>query len=300
MYDTHTVAGAYSGVAKGSNLKPAVQLYPGPDSSALPEFLPLHGLAVEPFGEEHVADPMDHRLAAADVSDASRDVGNQTVDRRGEAARAVRGTVTRARHRRMVREAGIPPHERPELGVVHEPVRVARPVGERRGPPEAGRVEPGQHRTDRHDADLLGDEERAPRVGAREDEAAERPLEAYLVAGLEAAEPLRADPCGRDVGTEREHLGGLRGRGDRVGADGLRAERDRHPLAGVELEGRRLLHAEVDLEDLGREPPDRFDARAALARLHGTRLSAPGRAGGPPRRSSRAAPARHAGRRSRP
>src|SRR5207247_6708675 len=93
----------------------------------------------------------------------------------------------------------------------------------------------------RYDGDRRGDEERAPRVGAREDEAAERPLEAYLVAGLEAAEPLRADPCGRDVGAEREHLGGLRGRGDRVGADGLRAERDRHPLAGVGLEGRRVL-----------------------------------------------------------
>src|SRR5256885_10194210 len=35
---------------------------------------------------------------------------------------------------------------------VREPARVARPVGEGRGAPEAGRVELGQDRADRHDA----------------------------------------------------------------------------------------------------------------------------------------------------
>src|SRR2546427_11607824 len=69
------------------------------------------------------------------------------------------------------------------------------------------------------------------------------PYTTLFRSGLEAADPLRADPCGRDVGAEREHLGGLRGRGDRVGADGLLAERDRHPLAGVELECRARVEA---------------------------------------------------------
>src|SRR5256885_1889225 len=182
---------------------------------------------------------------------------------------------------------------------VREPARVARPVGEGRGAPEAGRVELGQDRADRHDADLFGDEEGTPRIGAGEDEAAERPLEADGVTGLEAAKPLGDEPAGRHVGAEREPRGGARRRGDRVGADGLRPERDRYPLARDELERRRLVQAEVGLEDLGREPTDRVDPCPALEGLHGGPLSPPGDAGGSPRRSSRAAPAPRGARRSR-
>src|SRR2546427_4072519 len=216
-----------------------------------PEFLPLDGLAVEALGDEDVADAMDHRLAPADVGDEPGDVGDQTRDRLGEAARSVPRGARSARHHRMVREAGVPPGQRAERRVVCEPARVARPVGERRAAPEARRVELGQDRADRHDTDLLGDEERTPRIGAGENEAAERPLEADGVAGLEAPEPLRADSAGSHVGAEREPRGELRRRGDRVGADGLRAERDRHPLARGELERGRLLQPKVDLQDLG-------------------------------------------------
>src|SRR5207245_872846 len=158
-----------------------------------PEFLPLDGLAVEALGDEDVADAMDHRLAPADVGDEPGDVGDQTRDRLGEAARSVPRS---ARHRRMVREAGVPPRERAERRVVCEPARVARPVGERRAAPEARRVELGQDRADRHDTDLLGDEQRTPRIGAGENEAAERPPEAAGAAGLAAPEPLRADSAG--------------------------------------------------------------------------------------------------------
>src|SRR2546425_4906977 len=71
-----------------------------------PEFLPLDGLAVEALGDEDVADAMDHRLAPADVGDEPGDVGDQTRDRLGEAARSVPRS---ARHRPLVREAGGPP-----------------------------------------------------------------------------------------------------------------------------------------------------------------------------------------------
>src|SRR2546428_67211 len=216
-----------------------------------PEFLPLDGLAVEALGDEDVADAMDHRLAPADVGDEPGDVGDQTRDRLGEATRSVPRGARSARHHRMVREAGVPPGQRAERRVVCEPARVARPLGERRAAPEARRVELGQDRADRHDTDLLGDEERTPRIGAGENEAAERPLEADGVAGLEAPEPLRADSAGSHVGAEREPRGELRRRGDRVGADGPRAERDRHPLARGKLERGRLLQPKVDLQDLG-------------------------------------------------
>src|SRR5438132_5298432 len=201
-----------------------------------PEFLPFDGFAVEAPGDEDVADLVDHRLAARDIADEPHDVGDQGPDCLGEAARPVPCRAPCPRHHRMVDEAGIPPRERAELRVVREPARVARPVGEGRGAPEAGRVELGQDRADRHDADLFGDEEGTPRIGAGEDEAAERPLEADGVTGLEAAKPLGADPAGRHVGAEREPRGGARRRGDRVGADGLRPERDRYPLARDELE----------------------------------------------------------------
>src|SRR5207249_7995133 len=46
------------------------------------------------------------------------------------------------------------------LFVVDEPAGVTRPVRERRRSAKARRVEPGHDRAYRHDADLLGDEER--------------------------------------------------------------------------------------------------------------------------------------------
>src|SRR5919198_3610961 len=132
----------------------------------LPELLPLDRLAVEALGDEDVADAVDHRLAAAHVGDEPGDVGDEVPDGLGEAARSVPRRARRGGHHGMVREARIPPRERAELRVVREPARVARPVDERRGASEARRIELGQDRADRHDADLLGDEERTPRIGA--------------------------------------------------------------------------------------------------------------------------------------
>src|SRR5207245_11745409 len=73
---------------------------------------------------------------------------------------------------------------------------------------------------------------------------------AIYTLSLHDALPI-SDSAGSHVGAEREPRGELRRRGDRVGADGLRAERDRHPLARGELERGRLLQPKVDLQDLG-------------------------------------------------
>src|SRR5262252_10676169 len=128
-----------------------------PLSSAMaptsPEFLPLHGLAIEPLRREHVPDAVD-RLASPG------DIGHESIHAR-------RQPVHHHRHRLgddgMIREARVTTREGPELRVVDEPAAVARPVNERRRSAEPCRVEPGHDRADRDDADLLGHEERAAR-----------------------------------------------------------------------------------------------------------------------------------------
>src|SRR5437762_13447837 len=84
----------------------------------LPELLPLHGFAIQPLCDEDVAGAMDRLLAAGDVGDEPRHVGDQAQDRLGQAARPVGGGSGGARRGRTVREAGIPPRERSELRVV--------------------------------------------------------------------------------------------------------------------------------------------------------------------------------------
>src|SRR3989304_208814 len=110
-----------------------------------------------------------------------------------------------ARDHRVIDERGMPPRERAALGVVDEAAGIPRPGDEPRGPAEAGLAGPGEERADRHDPDLLGDEQRAPRVGPREHEAAERPREPDGGARREPGEPAGAEPAPRHVGAHRDH-----------------------------------------------------------------------------------------------
>src|SRR5439155_504843 len=98
-----------------------------PARARSPELLPLDRLAGKAPGDEHVADPVDHRLAARDVGDEAGHVLDAPADDLGEAARAVRPRSRRARHHGMVREPGIAARQRAELRVVREPARVAPP-----------------------------------------------------------------------------------------------------------------------------------------------------------------------------
>src|SRR3990172_9502687 len=63
-----------------------------------PEFLPLHGLPVEPLGHEQVADAVDHPLAATHVRDEPRDLGGDPLHHLGEAGRRVPPGARSARH----------------------------------------------------------------------------------------------------------------------------------------------------------------------------------------------------------
>src|SRR5215467_5505310 len=138
-------------------------------ASTSPEFLPLHGLAIEPLGREHVPDSVDRLAAPGDIRHESIHARRQPVDHRRQ------GVGDDG----MIREAWVTTREGSELRVVDEPAAVARPVDERRRSAEARRVEPRHDRTDRDDADLLGHEERAAHIGAGIDETTQRPLEAH-------------------------------------------------------------------------------------------------------------------------
>src|SRR5438094_7787339 len=200
-------------------------------ASPSPEFLPLHGLAIEALRHQRVADAVDRLAPAGDVGHEALHARRQPVDRRRR----------RFRDDRMIREARVAARERAKLFVVDEPAGVTRPVRERRRSAKARRVEPGHDRAYRHDADLLGDEERTTRIPPRVHEATEPPLEAHPVAGRQATEPRGARYTGSPVGAQREVPRLERRRGDRVRADRLRAQRDRDPLPGGELELRRGL-----------------------------------------------------------
>src|SRR5437870_9033704 len=51
-----------------------------PARARSPELLPLDRLAVQSLGDEHVADPVDHRLAARDVGDQAGHVLDAPAD----------------------------------------------------------------------------------------------------------------------------------------------------------------------------------------------------------------------------
>ena len=173
---------------------------------------------------------------------------------------------------RMIRERRVAAGQRAELLVVHQTARPAGPVDQPRGPGETRLREVDQDRADGHDADLFGHEERLARLGRRQHEAAQGPLEAHLVSRREGAEPRGPEARGGHVGGQRDGLSRAGRGGDGVGAHGLGAEGDRDPLAGLERELRRLLHPERRLQDVGRQLADGRDARAALPwLLHGIR-----------------------------
>src|SRR5262249_44965781 len=163
-------------------------------ASPSPEFLPLHGLAIEALRHQHVTDAVDRLASASDVGHEALHARRQPVDRRRR----------RFRDDRMIREARVTARERANLFVVDEPAEVARPVHQRRRSAKARRVEPVDDRAYGHDADLLGDEERTTRIPPRVHEATERPLEAHPVAARQATEPRGAGAAGRHVGAQRE------------------------------------------------------------------------------------------------
>src|SRR3990170_4134067 len=162
----------------------------------LPELLPFDALAVHALLDEGVADGVDRVAAAADIDHEPVHAVDEPVHDGGGFARLAAPAGGRLAHRRHVGEAGVAPREGTELGIVEEPRGIACPVDQDRRTAVARLVEIGEDRPHRHDADLLGDEDGAARVGAVEDEAARRPLALYRVAGPERAEPLRAHPAG--------------------------------------------------------------------------------------------------------
>src|SRR2546426_5761230 len=240
-----------------------------------PELLPLDALSVHAFPDQHVAYPVDGLAAAAHVDHEPVHAVNQTLHRVREFALLAPPAGRRLAHRREIGERRIAPGERAEVRVVEEPRRVAPPEDQSVETPVAGLVQVSKDGADGHDADLLGHEERAPRIGAVEDEAAGRPLEADRVAHREAAQPLGADAAGRDVDRERDHALPRGGRGHAPGAHGLRPERHRDPLARLEGPLRGPGDAQVHLDDIMGGPADARDLGRALPRLLGHDASAP-------------------------
>src|SRR2546427_12995436 len=97
-----------------------------PLSSAMartsPEFLPLHGFAVESLRHQDIPDPVDRLPPTGDVGHEAIDRGRQPVHRR-------RGGFG---DDGMIREARVTSRERAELRVVGEPAAVAGPVHDAR------------------------------------------------------------------------------------------------------------------------------------------------------------------------
>src|SRR6266545_1829516 len=180
-------------VSSAIGLRPALAL--------LPELLPLDALAVHAFLHEGVANGIDRVAAAAGVNDQPVHAVNEPVHHGVGFARVAAPAGLRLAHRRQIREARITPREGAELSVVEQPGGIADPVDEAGRATEAGLIEIGQDGAHRDDADLLGEEDGAPRIGAIEDEAARRALE---LVGLDHAE-VHLD----DVGTGPPDRGDL-------------------------------------------------------------------------------------------
>src|SRR6266446_2225638 len=87
-------------------------------ASTSPEFLPLHGFAIESLRHQHVPDAVD-RLAAAGH------VGDEAVDARRQPVHCAR---RRFSDNGIIREARVAAREGAELRVVGEPATVAPPV----------------------------------------------------------------------------------------------------------------------------------------------------------------------------
>src|SRR5207247_4890546 len=74
-------------------------------ASPSPEFLPLHGLAIEALRHQRVADAVDRLASAGDVGHEALHARRQPVDRRRR----------RFRDDRMIREARVAARERAKL-----------------------------------------------------------------------------------------------------------------------------------------------------------------------------------------
>src|SRR5439155_20243927 len=127
----------------------------------------------------------------------------------------------------------------------------------------AGLLQVRNEEADGNDGVIPGHEERASRVGAIEDKPPSRPLKADLVADPEAAQPLGADAAGRDIDRERDHALPRGGGGHAPGTHGLRSERYRDPLAGLEGPLRGPGDAQVHLDDILGGPADACDLARA-------------------------------------
>ena len=103
----------------------------------------------------------------------------------------------------MIREAGTPAGQRPELVVVDEPAGIARPVDERRRRARRRCSSRSARMARMGTMPISSATNSGRRVSASAPhEAAEGPLELDLAARGEAAEPARARPVGRHVGAQ--------------------------------------------------------------------------------------------------
>src|SRR6266850_7721378 len=196
-----------------------------PLRAPLPELLPPDALAVHAFLDEGVADGVDGVATAAGIDDEAVHAVHEAVDHLGGLARLAAPRGRRLAHGGDIGEAGVAARQRAKLGVIEEPGGIASPEDEDGGTAEAGLVEIGQDGAHGDDADLLGEEDGAARVGAIEDETARGAFELDDVADLETSQPLRAYPGRCDVDGQGEHtLARRRGehapRANRLGAEG--------------------------------------------------------------------------------
>src|SRR6266540_4675979 len=153
-----------------------------------PELLPSDAFPVHTLLDQHVPHPVDGLAAAADIDRQPVHAVDQALHQLRDLAPLAAPAGRRRACGRKVGKGGVAADERSELGIVDEPRRVSPPEDQAVEAPVSGLVEVSEDRADGHDADLLGHEERAPRVGPAEDEAAGGPLEADRIADLEAAQ----------------------------------------------------------------------------------------------------------------
>src|SRR5262245_52096322 len=142
-----------------------------------PELLPLHALSVHPLPDQHLANLLDGLAPATDVDDQPIHAVNETLDRVRRVALLTPPVCARLADGRKVREGRIATCERTKVSVIEQMSGLSSPEDQPVGTAITSFVEMGEDGVNRHDADLLGDEERPARIGAVEHEAAVRPLE---------------------------------------------------------------------------------------------------------------------------
>src|SRR5262249_24052264 len=129
-----------------------------------PELLPLDALPVHALLHEGIADRVDGVAAPARVDDQAVHAVHEAIDHRGGLAGLPAPARRRLAHGGDIGEAGVAAGERAELGVIEEPGGIPRPEDQDGGPAEPGLVEVGEDGPHGDDADLLGEEDGAPRI----------------------------------------------------------------------------------------------------------------------------------------